>query len=99
MMMPTLICLMGLTLSSSVQLLDDFDYADSAAVQQVWRTSAERGGDAPSIRMLTENEQTAVELPVPFATQPELSRVYMDRQVNLNMAAMGEFKLMLTSTM
>jgi uncharacterized lipoprotein YddW (UPF0748 family) len=39
-----------------------------------------------------------LELPVPFAAQPQLERVYIDRNVQLNLAAAGEFGLEIFST-
>ncbi|MFV1968206.1 MAG: glycoside hydrolase family 10 protein [Pirellulaceae bacterium] len=94
----TLAILAGLGLSSANQVVDGFDYADDEAAQQVWADSGERG-ESSAVTMVTDGDRKVLQLMAPFAAQPELSRVYIDRKVDLDLADAGEFTLdILTSS-
>ena len=94
----TLVFLASLHLMATDQVIDAFDYANSHAVQQVWADRAD-GGESSAVTMVTDGDRRVLELAAPFATQSELGRVYIDRQVDLDLAGAGEFKLdILTSS-
>ena len=88
----TLILLAGLTLPGADQVIDAFDYDDNAAAQQVWTDRGDHG-QSSAATMVTDGDRRVLQLAAPFATQPELGRVYIDRKVNLDFAAVGEFTL------
>ena len=88
----TLILLASLNVPGADQMIDAFDYEDSAAAQTAW---ADRGdhGESSSVTMVTDGNRKVLQLAAPFATQPELGRVYIDRKIVLDLAAAGEFTL------
>ncbi len=90
-------CLVGWGATDHVDMLDSFDYPTTAAASQVWHAQAERG-EAIRVGMAQIEGQDVLELPTPFATHPKLGRVYIDRQVNLDLAAAGELRLEVRST-
>ena len=97
-MMPWLFtCLVAIGASMEGQLIDQFDYQTAAAARQVWRDHADRGTSKP-VEVVKDEGRSVVELSVPFAEQPQLNRVYIDRDVQLNLAAVGEIGLELMST-
>ena len=63
----------------------------------MWRDHADRGTSKP-VEVVKDEGRPVVELSVPFAAQPQLNRVYIDRDVQLNLAAVGEVGLELMST-
>jgi uncharacterized lipoprotein YddW (UPF0748 family) len=79
-------------LAGQNHVIDDFDYADDTAARQSWIDRGD-GGRSSRVTMVTDNGRPALQVAAPFATQPDLSRVYIDRQVNLDLAAAGEFTL------
>ncbi len=84
--------LASLSLASAEQLIDDFHYPDDQTAQQTWVAQAD--GGAPSIvSVVTDGERSVLRLIGPFATQPDLERVYVDRAVDLNLASAGELLL------
>lgn len=85
-------CLLGLSAPGSEQLLDAFNYSNAESAQAVWRATAERGGNV-SVRVAQDGGRSVLELPTPFASQAEISRVYMDRDLAQNLAAAGELQL------
>lgn len=90
-------CLLVLSLLGADQTIDSFDYPDVNAARKTWQAVAE-GGDTVMLQVADEGDGSVLELPMPFASQPRLSRVYMDREVALNLAAVGEFHLEVRST-
>ena len=92
MTMYALMLLASLNLTATDQVIDAFDYADGNAAQQAWADSADRGHSSAG-SMETDGKRSVLQLHAPFADQSELSRVYIDRRVNLNLAAAGEFIL------
>ncbi len=97
MMLWLLTCLAGVNASAEGQLIDPFDYHTAAAARQVWRDHADRGTSQP-VEVVEDEGRSVLELSVPFAAQPQLNRVYIDRDVQLNLAAVGEVGLELLST-
>lgn len=71
------------------QVLDDFDYADTAAAQAAWKASSE----TPAVEMIDAAGTRAMQMAAPFATNAKLPRTVLDRQVQLDLAAVGEFAL------
>jgi uncharacterized lipoprotein YddW (UPF0748 family) len=92
-----LIGLAGTGAPAEGQLIDKFDYRTSVEARQVWLDHAERGR-SQRVGVVTDGGRSVLELPVPFAAQPQLDRVYIDRHVQLNLAAVGEFGLEILST-
>ena len=92
-----LILLAGLAPLSTPQSIDAFDYRDSDAAQAVWSAHAESGQSSP-VTVLQDNGSQVIQLEAPFASQPELGRVYIDRKVDLNLAGAGEFTLHVQSS-
>ncbi len=85
-------CIVGLGMTDHIQVIDSFDYPDANAASQAWHAAAERGQPI-EVKIVRVDGQSVLELPAPFATQSKLGRVYMDRQVDLNLAAAGQLRL------
>ena len=92
-----LIGLAGTGAPAEGQLIDKFDYRTSVEARQVWLDHADRGR-SQRVGVVNDGGRSVLELPVPFAAQPQLDRVYIDRNVQLNLAAAGEFGLEILST-
>jgi len=88
----TLAFLASLNLLGAGQVIDGFDYSDSSAVQRAWTDRGDRGVSSP-VTMVSDGNRRVLQLAAPFASQPELGRVYIDRKVELDLAAVGEFTL------
>ena len=58
----------------------------------MWLDHGDRGR-SQRVGVVEDGGRRVLELPVPFASQPELDRVYIDRNVRLNLANVGEFGL------
>ncbi len=86
------LCLFGSSALAEDTLVDSFDYANASSAAQSWRAVAE-GGDAVPLRVVQQDGRGVLELPTPFATHEKIGRVYMDRDVRLNLSAAGEFHL------
>jgi len=69
-------------------VIDDFSYADDAAVQQAWR-AAEGSPPAQLQPGRTAEEGTALRMACPFTK--DLGRVYYDRDVSLDLTRYGRF--------
>ena len=85
-------CLIGLGAGSHSQVLEPFRYSTDAEAQCVWRAVAERGQE-PRLHVHDTDEGKVLELALPFADQPHISRVFIDRDVAMNLAAAGGFEL------
>lgn len=88
----TLVLLASLNLLGADQVIDEFNYSDDNAAQQAWTDRGERG-ESSAVTMVPDGDRRVLQLVAPFATQPELGRVYIDRKVELDLAAAGEFTL------
>ena len=94
----TLACLLlGLGLAGQEQIIDAFDYSDALAAHRQWLAVAERD-EAIQIGVVRDQGRNVLELPAPFASRPRPGRVYMDRKIELNLAAVGELKLEMRSS-
>ncbi|MHB0958067.1 MAG: glycoside hydrolase family 10 protein [Pirellulaceae bacterium] len=91
------ICLAGAHASAEDQIIDKFEYRTAVEARQVWLDHAERGR-SQRVGVATEDGRSVLELPVPFAAQPQLDRVYIDRNVQLDLAGAGEFGLEVFAT-
>ncbi len=89
--------LAGIGAAPEGQLIDSFDYSTAADARAAWHARADRGA-AQAVRLATDAGRNVVELPVPFATLPDLDRVYIDRDLQLDLSAAGEIDLELSST-
>jgi len=86
----TLVCLAACVGGGHV--IDSFDYSDSAAARRVWTDRAD-GGSSSQVEAVEDDGRWVIEFAAPFATQPKLGRVYIDRKVELNLAGAGAFQL------
>lgn len=75
------------------QVLDGFDYADTAAARQAWVA----GEGTPPVEVRAEDGRAVLGLAAPFAAKTDLRRSVIDRKVNLDLSAPGEFTLELAS--
>ncbi len=89
--------LLLLTLAGGEQVIDAFDYANPQAARQVW--VAKEG--CPPVELTAEltagltgeDDRTVLTVAAPFARRPKLTRAVVDRNVELDLAAPGEFTL------
>jgi uncharacterized lipoprotein YddW (UPF0748 family) len=86
----TLLPLVLLSLCGAEQVIDAFQYADVQAARRAWVASAA----TPPVELLQEDGRTVLKLTAPFASDPKLPRTIIDRRVELNLAAPGEFTLL-----
>ena len=84
-----LVLLLGLAAGRNEQLLDGFQYPDSAAAARAWVAA----DTTPPVTLVQDGDRTVLELKTPFASQPSLPRSVIDRDVKLNLAVPGEFAL------
>jgi uncharacterized lipoprotein YddW (UPF0748 family) len=92
-----LLALAAVSGSDNDQLIDAFEYRSAGEARQVWLDHGERGR-SQRVGMVEDSGRRVLELPVPFASQPELERVYIDRNVRLNLANVGEIGLDVLAT-
>ncbi len=85
----SMILLVALTATAGERAIDAFDYADSEAARTAWVAS--RG--TPPVTMVEEDGRRVMRLDVPFAADADLERTILDRRVDLDLAAPGEFLL------
>lgn len=84
-----LILLLSVAAGRNEQVLDGFQYADSAAAARAWVAA----DGTPPVTVVQDEGRTVVELKTPFASQPALARSVIDRTVKLNLAVPGQFAL------
>lgn len=78
--------------AAPAQSLDDFTYADAAAVRKAWAA----GEHTPPIDAVSEGGRQALAVSLPFAAQPNLGRSVIDRRVKLDLVTPGAFSVELT---
>ncbi len=88
----TCICLLGMSFSGEQQAIESFDFSTDQQARQRWHGSEGPAG-TPLVRTTRDGPRRVLQLTAPFATQPQLERVFIDREVQLNLAATGEFAL------
>ncbi|MGQ9574629.1 MAG: glycoside hydrolase family 10 protein [Thermoguttaceae bacterium] len=84
-----MILVAGMGQAAREEVLEGFQYADSAAAARVWR--AAEGSPPPSV--VQDDGRPVLELKTPFQSQPGLSRSVIDRSIKQNLAAPGQFAL------
>lgn len=88
----TCLLMLGLSIAEEQQSVESFAYKSDRAVQQQWHAFP-RPSETPLVTVVTDGERIVTQLAAPFATHTPWERVYIDRQVNLDLAAAGEFEL------
>lgn len=73
----------------SQDVLDDFSYPTATDAQSSW-TASER---TPNINVARDGDRSVLTVKAPFAESPTLGRAVIDRSVDLNLAAPGQFEL------
>ena len=89
MAMHALLLLVSLAAAESEQVIDAFQYADSQAARKAWVASA----GTPAVEMVRDGDRAAIQFDAPFATDTKLERTILDREVQLDLAAPGQFRL------
>ena len=89
MTIPCLILLAALGGLDNRQWIDQFDYADSAAAARAW-VPAE---GTPPVRAARDGGRQVLEFSAPFAKDAKLPRAVLDRRVQLDLSAPGQFNL------
>ncbi len=84
-----LMLLTGLIAPVSEQVIDAFQYAGSESAREAWGA----GSGTPPVEMVVEGDRRVLQLSAPFGSDPGLPRTIIDRQVDLDLAAAGEFAL------
>ncbi|MFH1922382.1 MAG: family 10 glycosylhydrolase [Planctomycetota bacterium] len=88
----TVHCLMllaSLTAVAGEQVIDTFEYADSQAAREAWVASS----GTPPAEMVRVDGRSVLQMHAPFATDGELERTILDREVDLDLAVPGQFLL------
>ena len=83
------ILLLAVTPSTNHLSIDTFDYSNTQAAAQVWTSDPSHS----KLSLAREGGQGALAFQVPFASQPSIPRVSLDRKLKLDLAAVGEFAL------
>jgi len=84
-----LIPLVLLGLLGAEEPIDGFQYADTAAARRVWTA----GAHTPPPVVVARDDRPVVRVEVPFASDREAPRVYLDGNLRQNLAAPGGFAL------
>jgi uncharacterized lipoprotein YddW (UPF0748 family) len=97
--MTTWTCLLMLSLSTAEAQspIESFAYKSDHEAHQQWHAFPQQS-ETTLVSIITEGERNVTQLAAPFATHIPWDRVYIDRQVNLDLAAAGEFELEVLTT-
>jgi uncharacterized lipoprotein YddW (UPF0748 family) len=93
----TMLCLAGIGLSDRVESLDTFSYPSTQQARHTWEARADRGQGVP-VETADESGRRVLTLTAPFATQPQAQRFYIDRRVEFDLSAAGEFQIEVFTT-
>jgi hypothetical protein len=85
----SLVLLIGLAAAGGEQVIDDFQYLDNQAAREAWVSAS----GTPAVEMVRDGDRSVLQFDVPFATDPDLERTTVDREVDLDLAAPGQFLL------
>lgn len=85
-------CLFATSLVARGQVIDALDYPDDSSACQAWRAVAERG-ELIAVSVQEDQGRHVLEMPLPFASQPDIARVYMDRDIAVDLSTAGELRL------
>ncbi|MHB8994370.1 MAG: glycoside hydrolase family 10 protein [Armatimonadota bacterium] len=82
-----IVCLLVLTagFAAEVTTIDDFNYADVAAMRAAWVESQ----GAPPAELFKDSGRNALKIMCPFATVPDCTRGCYDKQVKLDLTRAG----------
>ncbi len=80
-------------ISAGRQVIDSFDYATPQAAQAAWIAS----GGTPPVSVARDDADRVLEFRAPFATDGDLERTIIDREVSLDLAAAGQFQLQIAA--
>jgi len=83
------VLLWALAGAGNEQVIDAFQYPDSAAAARAWVASE----GTPPVAVVQDRGRRAVEMATPFASKPNLPRTIIDRKVKLDLSVPGEFVL------
>ncbi len=91
----SVLALLLLGLIGGERPIDDFSYPNAAAARNAW---VAKSGTPPVevVRVPAETKgktRPVLRVPAPFATDPQLRRIVIDRNVRLDLASPGEFTL------
>ena len=85
----SLLLLVSLAAVGSEQTIDAFQYPDSQTAREAWVASSE----SPPVKMIEDGDRAVLQFDAPFATDTELERTILDREVELDLAGPGQFLL------
>jgi uncharacterized lipoprotein YddW (UPF0748 family) len=87
---PLLSCMLTIGMSNAIEPIDSFSYPDAAAARKAWMAQ----DHTPPVDVARSGDyRPALEMQLPFAAQPDLSRSVIDHKVQLDLAAPGTFEL------
>ncbi len=75
--------------TASELVLDDFRYTTAEAVRAAWRAAE----GTPPVELIQPGQPGGMKIRAPFADEPGLRRVVVDRKLHLDLSAPGEFTL------
>ena len=81
--------LLGLLSAADEQIIDAFDYVDSQTARQQWVADP----NTPPVEMVRDGGPAMLQFRAPFAADQDMPRTVIDREVQLNLSAPGEFAL------
>jgi len=85
----SVLMLASLAAVGSEQVIDTFQYSDNQTAREAWVASS----GSPPVEMVRDDDRTVLQFDAPFATDTELERTILDREVELDLAAPGQFFL------
>ena len=85
----TLLLLVTLAAADHEQVIDAFAYPDVAAARRAWSVEPA----SAKLDVIHDASRTVVQFAVPFASQPSIPRVSLDRRVPIDLSIAGEFVL------
>ena len=86
------LCLLTLGVSGNELVIDAMDYPNGPAARRAWTICP----DAPPVAMVEDGGRRVLDVKAPFAARPKLTRVFVDRRVDLDLSVPGEFRLELS---
>jgi uncharacterized lipoprotein YddW (UPF0748 family) len=87
------VLLVALGAAANDQVIDAFQYPDTAAARQAWQSSS----GTPPVEVVRDGDRGVLELTAPFATDPKMPRTIIDRNVKLDLTVPGEIQLRLSA--
>ena len=84
-----LAALIPIRAAASELVLDDFPYTTADAARAAWKAAE----GTPPVELIEPGQPDGLKILAPFAAQPGLRRIVVDRDVHLDLSAPGEFTL------